>query len=109
RAERLHFQIMLLEDARGLAERRRLVLPIVDLTDRNFQRVFSTRWRKDRREQQQRGGNANRLHRFLPFGFCLGFVLAPLVLPFVAAPGFGLRAAASAARTAPSCLPRPSR
>ena len=40
RAERLDLEIVLLEDAGVLAERRRLVLPVVDLPDRDLQRVL---------------------------------------------------------------------
>ena len=40
------FEIVLLEDAGVLAERRRLVLPVVDLADRDLQRVLRRRRRR---------------------------------------------------------------
>ena len=40
RADALQLQVVLLEDAGVLAERRRLVFPVVDLADRELERVF---------------------------------------------------------------------
>ena len=93
------FEIVLLEDAGVLAERRRLVLPVVDLPDGDLERVLRRRVRDAEREQRRARSR-----------FCRGFIASSLcfslpspsprfVFAGVAAPGFGLRAAASAART----------
>ena len=65
---------LLLEDAGVLAERRRLVLPIVDLADRDLEGVVGTQRqrRQGRRGQRQRqADDVGSVHlRFLPFGVC---------------------------------------
>ena len=105
RAERLDLEIVLLEDADVLAERRRLVLPVVDLADGDLQRVLRRGLRGAERERGQRAADAE-YHLFLPFGF----FFAPTLLRFAAAfAGTGCRAAASTARSIGSDLPRPSR
>ena len=106
RAERFDLQIVLLEDAGVLAERRRLVLPVVDLA----------RWRSSAcpvRQPASRRARArsaplrsSTVHHFLPPLF---FFAPRLALADAAFAGAGSRAAASAARSIGSDFPRPSR
>src|SRR5262249_28753677 len=107
-AERFDLEAVLLEDACGLAERRRLVLPIVDLADRDLERVLRGGGRRERYRERKRRDSRRQSHRFFPLDL-FAFFAAPLFFLAGAVPGLGCRAAASAARTAASDLPRPSR
>ena len=68
-AEAFQHQIVLLEDAGVLAQRRRLVLPIVDLADCELELVLRLRRRNGRRERGNEGDRTGELapHRVLPF------------------------------------------
>ena len=77
RAERLDLQIVLLEDAGVLAERRRLVLPVVDLADRDFQRVLRRRRAAPSASATQRAADARNASSFPPL--CC-FLLRPSTL-----------------------------
>ena len=70
----LDLEIVLLEDAGVLAERRRLVLPVVDLADRDLQRVLRRSRRGAEREQRRARSASCEASSLPPFGFsCFRF------------------------------------
>jgi hypothetical protein len=76
-ADILEHQVVLFEDAGVLTERRRLVFPVVDLTDRDLELILGRRrcgGQGERCEQRNgcQGGGA-RIHRVLPFWLFLFF------------------------------------
>src|SRR5262249_56198743 len=68
-AEVLQHEVVFLEDTGVLTERRCLVLPVVDLPDRNLQRILRGGRQRDRHEYRERqsGAYEHCPHRRFPF------------------------------------------
>src|SRR5262249_7088681 len=65
RADVLEHEVVPLEDARVLAERRRLVLPIVDLADGDFELIFRPRRREsEQRNKRERARSQHNKYRY---------------------------------------------
>src|SRR5262245_995528 len=64
-ADIVQHQVMLLEDAGVLAERRRLVLPVVDLADRDLELILrERRSEREQRNQREHARPRHNMHRY---------------------------------------------